>query len=89
MRPGQERTLLVEVAVGIGRIAGGFDPDRVAATRGEQSRRLDEAFRRGPAISRIGAVPAPAGTESGTVASSASVSATVRAATSCVRKFGT
>src|SRR3712207_8148665 len=38
MRPGQQRTVLVEVAVGIGRVDGAFDPDGVAAMGGEQSR---------------------------------------------------
>src|SRR6266511_1853072 len=43
-RPGQERTLLVEVAVGIGWVGDALDPDRVAAMGGEQSRHVDEVF---------------------------------------------
>src|SRR5918999_2600212 len=45
MRPGQQRILLVEPSVGIVRVGGADDLDRVATTGGEQFCHLDEAFR--------------------------------------------
>src|SRR5262249_11674359 len=45
MRSGEQRIVPVEAVVGIGRVGGAFDPNRVAATRDQQLRYLDEAFR--------------------------------------------
>ena len=87
---GEQGTRLEEAVVRIGRVADADDPHGIAAADGEQRRDVDETLLARAGDLGIGASGDPvAGADSEPTARSARASATVRAATSCVRILGT
>src|SRR5438093_2992601 len=90
VRSGQQGTRLIQRMVWVGRVGHTFDPHRITASSHEQPRHLDEVFltRTGDLRDRfLRGSRKTLGSDS--VARSTSASATVLAAMSCVRIFGT